>query len=97
MVPGAEGTATPKNNQPSRVASALADLPAAGHGLAELFALVLGLSFLGVGCLFPEKLEKVVCGAACMPAIVEQARGLAWLRSEIHADLNTRSNKSCNT
>lgn len=97
MVPGAEGTTTLKNNQCLRAAAALAELPAAGHGLAELFALVLGLSFLGVGCLFPEKLERVVCGAACMPAIIEPARGLSWLPSEIHADLNTRSNKSCNT
>ena len=56
MVPGAEGTTTLKNNQRLRAAAALAELPAAGHGLAELFALVLGLSFLGVGCLFPDKL-----------------------------------------
>lgn len=97
MVLGAEGTATLKNNQRLRAASALAELPAAGHGLAELFALVLGLSFLGVGCFFPQILERTMCGAACMPAIVEQARGLAWLPSEIHADLNARDNKNCNT
>lgn len=77
MVPGCRRNNHPwKNNQRSRAAAALAELPAAGHALAELFALVLGYSFPDVGCFFfLQKLERAVCGAACMPAIVEQARG----------------------